>query len=1003
MERKRFGLLFLMVMLCVAVVAAPVTAMTVQIFIQDENGNDLNNVQVYFYKAVGWPPQVGNLYTKVTVNSGDSWTLADDNYVCKPVKDGYVSRYPTEDNRIPSGAKSVWLYMDKTGGAPGDPEPPDEPGIGYPVTLNCIDDSNNIMPGATFKIYSINPSTYQLISLVRTVNAPSGTAYITDLTGGYYAVECIKSGYSMKYPITETRFVNLWGAPYLNVAMKPDKPPWTLRAVDDNNVLVQNVVFKVYECDPTTLQQGALVLTTSPIPSGQTTITSLPAGYYCFEAVKDGYVMRYPPNQNRFQTMTQSGGSTTAILDKVDVFKAIIKPHDTTNNVPLSGVTLYIYEMESTTKVGSFVQKIPNVQYETSISLEPGNYCFAAYKAGYVQRFGMIDTRAVISQSSPTATVLIPFVEYTPPDVTTNAELLIDEDFAGFPTGWTQYGTPDEHQIYSANYLQLQTLAGDLKTRGCYVAYDETLTATMRAVFVVSPYTTSGVVGLHTGTVDNTDWLNTPGIWIEIDRQNKLAYTRVVETPGSIAYQWTEPIDYLADFAAYYAEIVLIGDSFLSVVKNSADEARPYTFHTHKLNINTLKPIVGMRTTSTTIQTVYIDGVQVWDLPDLAVGYPITIDLRDSYDDSNLADATVRIYYMEDGSLGPLYRTVSVPTGYIVLTDIPAGVWAIEGVKTSYSQNTTTINNRVDNRLSPSDITLVMDRTPIETTEAVEFRPYNIQGNVGLTDVTVSVYYCDPITLQQGALYNTYTVDYGDVIQIPRGYWCVGVEKTGMEQVYSIAETRFVNQAGVAVCLIPMRAVGAGEYNTVIRINDVDTGEKIDGVRVRIYEALPDYTLGRLVVDKVVDCDETITLPEGQYFASASKRGYEQHYEVVNTRVTVSAGVQSTLFIPMHKIGSIPGDDLGFLDRSVESIANLFGVTVAVGRLILGLLLASAIGLGVAKQLRGGAEEFGFGFLAGTILSVLIGLIPVWVFVLLVLIIGLYIGKMYMSGGGSNG
>lgn len=1004
MNIKRTFLLLLMVTLCVAVIAPSAAAMSVQIFVKDENNNDLNDVQVSIYKAVGWPPQAGALQAKVTVNSGQYWTLPDDNYVCLPQKSGYVSRYPVGDNRIPSGATAVWLYMDKVTSPPDDPPIPPEPGVGYPVTINCIDESSSIMPGATFKIYSINPNNYQLIDLIRTVNAPTGTAYVTGLTEGYYAVECIKSGYSMKYPVTETRFVNIWGEPYLNVVMKSEYPPWTLRAVDGSGVLVQNAVFKVYTCDPATLEQGALVLTTSQIASGQTTLTNLPAGYYCFEAIRDGYAMRYLPNQNRFQTMTTSGGTSSAILDPVEVYKAIIQPRDITNNADLSGVTLYIYEMVSSNQIGAFVDKKTNVQYGDSISLNPGQYCFAAYKNGYVQRFAMMDTRALIAEGSPVATVTIPMQVYTAPDVTTNATLEVDEVFAGaWPTDWTQYGTTGEYQIFHNNYLQLQTKEGASMLRGCYVAYDDTLTSTMRAEFLAVPYTTPCLVGMYTGTVNNDDWLFTRGIWIEVDRDNQLAYTRVVDSPGSISYQWVEPIDYIADFANYYAEIVVVGDSFMTVVKNSAGEVRPYTFHQYTLTLTGLKPIVGLKTTSTTTETVYVDGVKVWNLPDLTVGYPVTITLKDDYDNSDLLNSTVRIYSMDDGSLGSLYRTVSLPMGWILLNDLPAGVWAVEGVKDTYTQTTSTINNQLDNRLTADDITIVMLRGVIEPNQPVEFRPYDINGNVAMNGVTLSVYYCDPVTLTQGALYNTYVVDYGDVVSLPRGYWCVGAAMDGMEQIYSIPETRFSNQFGSAVSLIPMRVAGAGEFNTVIRINDVDTGEEIDGVRVRIYEALPDWSIGRLVLDKVVDSEEAVSLPEGRYFASASKRGYEQHFEVVNTRVTVTPPFQSTLLIPMHKTGSIPGEDVGFLERCVESIANLFGVSIAIGRTILGVLLASAIGMAVAKQLKGGAAEFGFGFLAGTILGVLIGLLPIWVFVLLILIVGLYIGKQYIAGGNNHG
>ena len=66
------------------------------------------------------------------------------------------------------------------------------------------------------------------------------------------------------------------------------------------------------------------------------------------------------------------------------------------------------------------------------------------------------------------------------------------------------------------------------------------------------------------------------------------------------------------------------------------------------------------------------------------------------------------------------------------------------------------------------------------------------------------------------------------------------------------------------------------------------------------------------------------------------------------------------------------------------------------------MLLAIAIGFTTAKKLRGGAAEFGLGLLGGTMLGVLIGLLPVWTIVVLLLVVGMYIGYRYV-GGGSNG
>ena len=108
---------------------------------------------------------------------------------------------------------------------------------------------------------------------------------------------------------------------------------------------------------------------------------------------------------------------------------------------------------------------------------------------------------------------------------------------------------------------------------------------------------------------------------------------------------------------------------------------------------------------------------------------------------------------------------------------------------------------------------------------------------------------------------------------------------------------------------------------------------------------------------------------------------------------------------PTKPPGGIPDDDDdsdGFLVQAVRGIGLAFGVGFSTAKIIFGMLLALAIGFATAKQLRGGAAEFGMGLLGGTMLGVLIGLLPVWIIVVLLLVVGLYIGNRYV-GGANNG
>ena len=295
----------------------------------------------------------------------------------------------------------------------------------------------------------------------------------------------------------------------------------------------------------------------------------------------------------------------------------------------------------------------------------------------------------------------------------------------------------------------------------------------------------------------------------------------------------------------------------------------------------------------------------------------------------------------------------------------------------------------------------VVDETLLP--QPVEFRPYYTSqyGNVPLNGVQITVYTCDPVTLEPGDIVDIFTVDYGDIKPLPGGYYCIEASLNNYEQVYPISETRFSNVDGPAVALIPMEYVGGEDGSVEVRIVDVDTEEPLQKVRLRIYEALPNFQQGRLVRDVTVNSGDYISLPAGRYFAQASKSGYSQYFEVTNTRVVVDPPSPSILYIPMTSRDVVTPGEGSFLDQSIEAIANLFGVSFEIGKIILGMLLALGVGTATAKQLRGGAQEFGLGMLGGVVLGVLIGLLPIWVLVLLVLIVGLWVGHRYMSGGDS--
>jgi len=1013
-------------LLFLTVLAAPASAqdmMPVQFIIRDENNQPMDEVTVYIYRVIGssMPPTPGPLQAKITIDSGDYWSLPYGKYLCKPTKVGYVSRFPTEDNRISEGQTVCYLYMDRDSGGSG-------PEIGQPVTLRAIDESSNLIPGVTFKIYRCTTTyPYSPIELVRTEYSATGLLYITDLPKDYYCVEVSKTGYSQRYATGDNRFANHDYSATLNIVMDNEFPPVTLRAIDGTTQsLLPGVYFKIYYCDPVTFEQGDLVKTTSVTSTGQIVVEGLSRGHYCFEAVKDGYKPRYPASEWRFQTVTDPPSSVSCIMDPEEVYQIRFEPFNSDTQQPLNGVTVYLYEspssgmsgletlgpgeiglMGTVDDVGAFVGKYI-VDYGDTIEIGPGEFLIDAYKPGYVQRFEMTDTRAANTPEHKTGTCLIPMTTYIDPIASLDETEIYHETFVDWPDGWSTGGTEGEYLYEADNGLQLQTKGGDYKNREVWVRYlgedtpDNMLTETLVVPEVPS------LVGHSTGPMVANVY-DTSGVWVDLHPQRRLAQVYVTEAPGVRPYRWVQSLDTYdystPPYTPYKVKIFTSNGRFYTKIvgNHQNEEDIPWVSHDYSYNLEgKLDYTFGMFVPGTEIRTLYNYGMTMSSVSGYQSSYPITVYVKDDYDLSDLAGATLNIYRMVDGSIGDLVRTVSLPTGYMEITGLEPGIYALEAIYPGYSQIQPITATTVDNRVEPKTITIRMMQADIEPNQPVEFRPYDVIGHIPLNGVQITVYTCDPVTFEPGSVVDIFTVDYGEIRSLPRGHYCIEASHSNYNQLYTISETRFSNLHGPAVALIPMQYVG-GEAGTVeVRIIDVDTEEPLQNVRLRIYEALPNFQQGRLVTEVTVNSGDHISLPAGRYFAQATKSGYRQYFEVANTRVTVDPPAPSILYIPMtSRDGVAPGEG-SFLDQSIEGIANLFGVSFGIGKNILGMLLALGIGFATAKHLRGGAAEFGLGLLGGTMLGVLIGLLPVWTVVVLLLIVGMYVGYRYV-GGGSNG
>src|SRR5690606_18846346 len=124
--------------------------------------------------------------------------------------------------------------------------------------------------------------------------------------------------------------------------------------------------------------------------------------------------------------------------------------------------------------------------------------------------------------------------------------------------------------------------------------------------------------------------------------------------------------------------------------------------------------------------------------------------------------------------------------------------------------------------ISPSGTEYAFPIYNDDSLHPVEFLPFDINGNVHLNGVEITLYTCDPVTFEPGSVVDTFTVDYGYIKLLPKGHYCIKAALNNYEQVYPISETRFSNVDGPAFALIPM------ERKEVIRSEERRVGKSVE-------------------------------------------------------------------------------------------------------------------------------------------------------------------------------
>lgn len=150
------------------------------------------------------------------------------------------------------------------------------------------------------------------------------------------------------------------------------------------------------------------------------------------------------------------------------------------------------------------------------------------------------------------------------------------------------------------------------------------------------------------------------------------------------------------------------------------------------------------------------------------------------------------------------------------------------------------------------------------------------------------------------------------------------------------------------------------------------------------------------------------------YYAYASKPGYvsgENRYSVttaspVHIAIQIFRGVIPTNPIPTQT-GVIPTptqttppiQEDNIIGLSVKGLAKGFGIDYDTALLLFGLMIVFGAGGIVMSSVKGGAMEFIAGSIVGTFVAFALGLIPIWIFIIIAVVFGAYVLRVFIQGG----
>ncbi len=519
-----------------------------------------------------------------------------------------------------------------------------------------------------------------------------------------------------------------------------------------------------------------------------------------------------------------------------------------------------------------------------------------------------------------------------------------------------------------------------------------------------------------------------------------------VKVTESTGIEWKHHIRVTEDFSSYYVDIdgFIDGHRYTSQVNFKNDDNLFATFtnpgeEIHRVFLKTQINLVEIISPQGTEYAYPLFGYVTPEEPTVTPEEPtsrtVTVTMRD-IDDNTIRGFEVRAV---NAVTGEVYTTsTNTDVAYITLPmdriatvtnpetgeyeEAPVGYYNFYGIKSGYKMfpDYAIRVNVLPVKYMPDvfcDIIVAPDGS-------VPDDPYNSPVYVYVRNSQTGALLADATVIIKDTTTDPWTEVVNQTLPPGQGtFYLPNDPGSNPDQYYitallpgysDIYNGRFFRVAGpiyITVYMEPIEGGPADENNTILEfyVRDPDGNPISDAMVYVADEARWTNAQGWIRFEVPKNAAYTYTVRKFGYFT-------------IEGRVTVGDGPRHTVNVvlspesiptqppgpglptPTQPPSGVPGDDgsQGFLSEAVRGISKIFGVGFATGKTIFGMLLALAIGFTTAKHLRGGAAEFGLGLLGGTMLGVLIGLLPVWTIVVLLLVVGMYIGYRYV-GGGNNG